>query len=330
VLAPAIVAAMSSQGRVFFLVALAAVVASGVVVIGVLATRSHVPASPKARSGAPPLSLDLGVRNDPETRALRRAETLYTRGDRTQAGAIFGRYRSLEAQVGSALAAWPADTVARLETLAAGHPRSALVALHLGLALYWSGHDAEAVTAWRSAKTTQPDSAYAVHAADLLHPQFAPGLPVFVPSFQPPLRLRVLAPAAQLAALEHAARSGGAHARILYGVALQKLARPLSAERQFAAAARLAPSDPEARVAAAVGLFDKDNPSRAFGRLGPLTRTFPHAQTVRFHLGVLLLWLAEVPQARKELRQARAEAPGSPLGREAALYLAALRSVGTR
>jgi tetratricopeptide (TPR) repeat protein len=321
---------MSPQGRVFFLVALAAVIASGVVVIGVLATRSHLPASPKVRSGAPPIALDLGVRDDPEARALRRAETLYTHGDRAGAGVIFSRYRSLEAQVGSALAAWPADTVTRLETLAAGHTRSALVALHLGLALYWTGHDAEAVKAWRAAKSTQPDSAYAVRAADLLHPQFAPGLPVFAPSFQAPLRLRVLAPAAQVAALARDARGGGAHARILYGVALQKLGRQRSAERQFAAAARQAPSDPEARVAAAVGLFDKDDPARAFSRLGPLVRSFPHAQTVRFHLGMLLLWLAQVSQARQELRQARAEAPGSPLGHEAAVYLAALRSVGTR
>jgi len=321
---------MSARGRIFFLVALAAVVASGVVVIGVLATRSHLPVSPKVRSGAPPVLLDLGVRTDPEAIALRRAETLYTSGGRAQAGAIFGRYRSLEAQVGAALAAWPADTVTKLETLAAAHPRSAVVALHLGLALYWSRHDTEAATVWRAAKRLGPDSSYAVSAGDFLHPQFAPGLPPFLPSFEPPLRLRVLAAPAQLAALARAARGGGVRARILYGAALQKLDRHQSAEREFAAAGREAPNDPEARVAAAVGLFDKDDPSRAFARLGPLVRTFPHAQTVRFHLGELLLWLAQVTQARKELRLARAEAPGSLLGREAAKYLEALGPVGTR
>jgi tetratricopeptide (TPR) repeat protein len=321
---------MSPRGRVFFLVTLAAAVASGIVVIGVLATRSSLPSAPKVRSGAPPVLLDLGVRTDPEARALRRAEVLYSHGGRAQAGAIFGRYRSLEARVGAALAAWPADTVTRLETLASAHPRSAAVALHLGLALYWSGRNAEAATAWRAAKRLQPDTTYAVNAADLLHPQFAPGLPPFVPSFQPPLRVRVLPPPAQLAALARAARGGGARARILYGAALQKLDRQRSAEREFAAAAQETPNDPEARVAAAVGLFDKDDPSRAFAQLGPLTRTFPHAQTVRFHLGELLLWLAQVAQARKELRLARAEAPASPLGREAASYLKALGQVGTR
>ncbi len=82
-------------------------------------------------------------------------------------------------------------------------------------------------------------------------------------------------PARQLAALRRAAARGDAHAKILYGTALQQLGRPLSAERQFAAAARLAPNDPEARVAAAVGLFDKDDPARAFGRLGPLVARLP-------------------------------------------------------
>ena len=113
-------------------------------------------------------------------------------------------------------------------------------------------------------------------------------------------------------------------------MALQRLGRPHSAEAQFAAAARVAPNDPEARAAAAVGLFDKANPSRAFSRLGPLARTFPHAQTVRFHLGLMLLWMAQVSGARQELRQAQAENPGSPLGKEASAYLEALRTVGTR
>jgi predicted Zn-dependent protease len=140
----------------------------------------------------------------------------------------------------------------------------------------------------------------------------------------------VLTPARQVAALEQAARTGGAHAKILYGVALQKLYRPRSAEEQFAAAARESPNDPEARAAAAVGLFEKANPSLAFSRLGPLVRVFPHAQTVRFHLGLLLLWIAEVDRARTELRKALAESPGTPLGHEASAYLQALRQVGTR
>ena len=322
---------MSARSRVFFLVALAAVVASGAVVIGVLATRSDVP-SVKPRKGSPPLALDLGLRSDPEARALRRAQALYKGGKAKDAAAIFGRYRSLEAQVGSALASWPAGTVARLETLAGAHARSSLVALELGLALYWSRKDSEAVASWRAAKRLQPDTPYAIRAGDLLHPQFpVPGLPRFVPSFPLPRRLLNLSFPQQFSALRAAAAAkGDVRAKILYGLALQQLGHPVSAEREFAAAARLAPDDPDARVAAAVGRFDKSNPSAAFSRLGPLVRVFPHAQTVRFHLGVLLLWSAQVRQARIELRQARTEAPNTPLGHEAAAYLAALRSVGTR
>ena len=83
-------------------------------------------------------------------------------------------------------------------------------------------------------------------------------------------------------------------------------------------------------MAAAVGLFDKANPSRAFSRLGPLVHVFPQAQTVRFHLGLLLLWMGQVNQSRAELRQARDEAPKTALGRQAAQYLAVLGKVGTR
>jgi tetratricopeptide (TPR) repeat protein len=320
---------MSARGRVFALVALAAVVTSGVVVVGVLATRGHVPSAPKPRAGRPPITLYSGVRLDPESQALDRGQQLYAHKHIAQAAQIFDRYHSLEAQVAAAIAAWPDGTLARLEELASEHPRNSLVGLHLGLALYWSRRDSEALAAWRAAAQAQPDTPYAVRAADFLHPQYAPGLPRFVPSFPRPLQIRILPPAQQLAALRRAARGGGAHAKLLYGTALQQLGRPVSAQLQFAAAARLAPDDPDARVAAAVGLFDKAKPARAFGTLGPLTRVFPRAQTVRFHLGLLLLWSAQLTEARKQLALARNEAPGTVLGKEAAAFLQKLAGIGT-
>ena len=76
----------------------------------------------KPRSGHPPLSLALGDRADREARELDRAQRLYARKDYSQAAAVFGRYRSLEAQVGSALAAWPSGTIARLENSPGGPP----------------------------------------------------------------------------------------------------------------------------------------------------------------------------------------------------------------
>jgi tetratricopeptide (TPR) repeat protein len=283
----------------------------------------------KPRKGLPSLALDLGVRTDPESRALRQALRLYQARRPKQAGEIFGRYHSLEAEIGAAFADWPAGTLERLRTLAATHPHSSLAALNLGTALYWSREDADALTAWRAAARLQPDTYYAVHANDLLHPRTVPGLPVFVPSFPEPRKLGGLSPPQQLALLRRDAARGGADAKILYGVALQRLYHQRSAERQFAAAAREAPDDPDARVAAAVGRFDKASPTLAFSRLGPLVRVFPHAQTVRFHLGVMLLWLDQLDQARKELQQAHDTNPGSPLGKQASGYLSALRMAGT-
>jgi tetratricopeptide (TPR) repeat protein len=180
---------------------------------------------------------------------------------------------------------------------------------------------------WRRAERLQPDSAYALRADTLLHPNYVPGVPVFVPSF--PARASVTSPST-LQALHDAAARGGVRQKLVYGVVLQQLGHQLSAERAYAQAAALAPNDPDARVAAAVGRFDKDHPERAFSRLGPLVRVFPHAATVRFHLGLLLAWLAQVDAAKQQFRKAYALAPSSSLGREARRFLQRLVGTGTK
>jgi predicted Zn-dependent protease len=116
---------------------------------------------------------------------------------------------------------------------------------------------------------------------------------------------------------------------LLYGTALQRVGRPVSAEREFAAAARMAPDDADAQVAAAVGLFSKADPTRAFGRLGPLTARFPRAATVRFHLGELLLWSRQLGKARNQFRLAVKYEPQSQIGAEAQLFLEKLKGAGT-
>src|SRR5204863_2699065 len=141
-----------------------------------------------------------------------------------------------------------------------------------------------------------------------------------VPSFSVPASISRLSAPRQLAAFARAAQ-GGVRAKLLYGSALQRLGRPVSAEREFAAAARVAPDDAEAQTAAAVGLFSKARPALAFSRLGPLAPRFPRSQTVRFHLGELLLWIGQLDKARQELRLARREGPSTPLGRTAAEFL---------
>jgi tetratricopeptide (TPR) repeat protein len=318
---------MSPRTRVALVVAvLAAAAAGGTVAATVLiwGGDSHAARQVGLRPGAPPFLLDeLGVRNDPEAERLRRAERAYTRGDRAAAARLLAGDQSLDARVGAALARWPRGTITDLDGLARAHPRSAFVRLHLGLAFAWARRGAEARQAWRAAERVGPDSPSAVRAESLLHPEFAPGLPVFVPTFNPASNFPD-SPQAQLALLARGARRPDWRGKILYGVALQRLERPVSAERQYAAAARLAPNEPEARVAAAVGLFDKERPSLAFSRLGPLAKTFPRAQTVRFHLGLLLLWIGQVRTAKQELRLARAEGPKTLLGSQAAALLARL------
>jgi len=312
---------------VYAVVAAVCVAAGGTAAGVVLATGGGKAEGKHVLTGNPPLELDLGVRQDPEAVALRNGQRLYLSGKLEQAAAIFGRHSSLQARVGAAMAGLPQSRVERLSAEARRHPSSAVVPLNLGLALLWAGDEKEALAAWRDAKRVEPDSSSAVRADDFLHPGFNRGLPTFVPSFGPPPGLVRRRPDRQLAILARAAGRRDVRSKLLYGIALQRLGRPISAKRVFAQAAAIAPDDPDARVAAAVGRFDKEHPERAFSRLGPLTRRFPHATTVRFHLGLLLLWMGQVSPGKRQLRLARAEDPGSPLGREAALFLRRLENV---
>ena len=207
--------------------------------------------------------------------------------------------------VRDALKAWPSGTARRLRIVAEQHPRNALVRFELGLALALGGQPDAARQAWRGAERVQPDSPSAVRAADALHPEAPPGKPPFVASFT---------------------RPRGATERLLErGIAFQAALRPVSAERLFAEAAARDPGSAEAQVAAAVGRYDKDHPERAFSQLGPLARSFPRAQTVRFHLGLLLIYLRLFPQARKELRLAIADGLKTHLATQARVLLNASR-----
>lgn len=325
---------MGPRGRVLATVVIAAAVAATatVAVAALMSDEDGRGAGP--RPGVPPLALDLGVRTDREAVALRQAERLYAAKRRDEAGRIFARYDSPQAQVGAALSAWPDGSLDRLERLAAQHPRDSFVQLNLGIGRLWAGQDAGALMAWRTAARVEPDSPSAVRADDLLHPDFPRGRPFFVPNFRPPAALASMPPPKQLSFLAARARNGGVESKLLYGLALQRLGRPVSARREYDAAVALEPGNADARVAAAVARFEKGRPSAAFSRLGPLTQRFPRAQSVRFHLGMMLLWLARVQpgsveEGKAQLQRARALAPRSRLGREATTLLDSLEVVGT-
>jgi tetratricopeptide (TPR) repeat protein len=317
---------VSPRTRILAIAGAAALVAASVAVGVAVVTKGDGEAL-EIREGHPPLVFDLGVRTDAEATALRRGQRLYSDGDEAEAARVFARFTSPQAEIGEAFAAWP-GSLARVEELGAQYPRSAVVLFHLGLARFWVGRTSEAFAAWRAALREDPDSASAVRAEDFLHPQAAPGRPFFVPGFSVPKGLAMLPPATQLQQLRRAARGRDVNAKLLYGVALQRLGRPLSAERQYAAAAALDPANAEAQVAAAVGRYRKDAPERAFSRLGPLTRKFPREATVRFHLGLLLLWLDRVDEAKQQLGLARTLQPVSPLAKESSRLLARLKGVG--
>jgi tetratricopeptide (TPR) repeat protein len=320
---------VSPRRRIVLLVGLAAVASVALVATAVVSSdggSATKAGTPESRPGRPPLSLALGFRADREARDLERGAELYGQGNGHAAAALFARHDSLEAKIGAAFASWPNGTFDRMEQLAKLYPEVAVVQLHLGLARLWAQRG-DPTEAWRAAIEAEPDTPYAVLAGNVLHPKLPRGLPTFVPSFSAPAEITRLAPARQLDALRRRAqrRGDGVRDRLLYGVGLQRVGRPVSAGDVFEEAARQAPDDVEAQVAAAVGLFDKAAPARAFGRLGPLTRRFPDEPTVRFHLGVLLLWTARIEAAERQFRLASRTKPGSPLAREAARYLETIR-----
>jgi tetratricopeptide (TPR) repeat protein len=317
---------VTARTRIIGLVALASAAAVAVVAVAVVSAgdgSGEAATEAKPRPGRPPLSLALGFREDAEARDLGRAAELYARGELHAAGALFARHDSLEAKVGLALTGWP-EGYDRIEQLAKLYPESAVVQLHLGLARLWAGRG-DPVAAWRAVGESAPDTPYAVLAGNLLFPRLPRGLPTFVPSFPASREISGLPPSRQLGALRARAARGEMRDLLLYGVGLQRVGRPLSAREAFARAARSAPGEVEASVAAAVGRFDKERPADAFGRLGPLTRRFPGEPTVRFHLGLLLLWTGRIDEAERQFRLASRTRAGSPLAREAERYLDTIR-----
>jgi tetratricopeptide (TPR) repeat protein len=188
------------------------------------------------------------------------------------------------------------EDVPAFETLARDHPRDAVVQFNYGTLLYCKGYLPDATAAFQQAKKVGRDTYYEVEADWLLHPQFfGPGYPIFEVTHPDSLLER--------------------------GIVLQREFHQHSAEKVYLQAAKLHPNDPDAQVAAAVGRFDEDDLSAAFSHLGPLVTRFPHSQTVRYHLGLLLSWTGQRAQAIKEFTLAVQLGPRTAIGHEAAAFL---------
>jgi tetratricopeptide (TPR) repeat protein len=215
--------------------------------------------------------------------------------------------KSLPGPVGAeilrALANWPHGSLASLERLGQQHPKSPLVQLYRGIGLLWAGYTNEAETALERTKKLGRDTPWEIAADNILHPQYFGGYPIFTPIR--PNRL-----------LERGSR-------------LQAQGHQHSAERLYLRAAKLAPHDDEAQVAAAVGRFDKDDLGAAFSHLGPLTLRFPRSQIVPFYLGLMLAWTNEREEALVQFRKAYELGPTTELGRGAKAFVERVGVGGT-
>ncbi|MEZ5099117.1 MAG: hypothetical protein R3C15_04815 [Thermoleophilia bacterium] len=324
---------MSPRLRVLVVVAVCVIAAAGAAVAVAFNGRGPGGQAEGPREGNPPLALDVAL-DDPRTaRALVEAERLYNDGRLEDAriafDAILVRQPDLlEARVGDAVARWPAGTVARLRGLLDTSPESALVRLHLGLALFWERQDGQAVESWQAALEVEPDSPAALRAENLLHPDMPLFRPIFVPDLDLPAEAQGKPLGEQLGILERrATASDSADDWLIYGTALQRASRPISAEEAFGRAVGADPARVDAQVARIVAQFTKDDPSASFSQLGPLAGQHPDEPVIRYHLGLMLLWLRQVTQAETELEQARDAAPGTFYAQQAQTLLDRLRQV---
>jgi hypothetical protein len=237
-----------------------------------------------------------------------------THQDPAQPRATCGRIRPLiwpgvpttsASALRAAFAEGPKRAALTLESLAQERPADAVLQFNTAAALVCAGYPAEATRAFHLAKKAGRNTYYEVQSDLLLHPQFfgKAGYPPFEYTGHDPL--------------------------LVQGQIQQRAYHQHSAERLWARDANLHPQSDEAQVAAAVGRFDMDNLSASFSRLGPLVRRFPRSQTVRFHLGLLLVWTGQGSQAVKELRLARSLGPRTRLGQDASRLLGGLVTGGT-
>jgi tetratricopeptide (TPR) repeat protein len=217
--------------------------------------------------------------------------------------------RSQEVSAVRQALAKPALQAAReLEPVEQRAPKDPVVQFNYGVVLFCSGYLNEASQAFRAAKTSGRDTYYEMRADEILHPRFFAPEDGLYPLFEPVGKLPLL----------------------LRGLQLQRQGHQHSAERVYARAARQSPKLAEAQVAAAVARFDEDDLSASFSRLGPLVTRFPHSQSVRYHLGLLLAWTGQREQAVTEFRLARSLGPETTLGKQSSTFLRGLVASGTK
>ncbi len=317
------------------LVSAAAVLAVGVVSAAALLQREDAGgATPTVAfvPEAPALELAVIDRDDKLARGLRAAERQYEEDDALGARVAFQKILetnpdSIEAQIGDAVTAWPDQTEEQLLAIVDAYPDSAVARLNYGLALLARGDPNAARKQWAEAEMREPDTPAALSAEDLLNPHSPPGRPVFLVEDVPVAISKLPLKKRTETVRRNAEESGTVDDWILYGSALETMGHRDSARAAYATAVETDPESLEAQVATAVASFDKDDPSPAFSKLGPLAAANPNSALIRFHLGLMLLWLPDLDEARDQLERAQAADQEGFYGKQAARVLARLADI---
>ncbi len=310
-------------------VAVAGALVVAAAVLGALALRDPPPAAaPRSSaplSGSPPLVLDLPAKPTGGLADLAAIARNMRAGRRAQAEAALARARlalgagDLRVQVAGAMLRYrPGEvetSIGVLRALASNDDRAPVPALHLGLALLWSGQRAEATAMLEQARLIDADGFYGRTADDVLHPTYRSGYPLWLRS-QPVNGS--LAETRARAEAEPRSRD----AQLDYAYSLQFTSRTRArvvAERALSIDA----ADVDAQVAVIVLGFDKDQPAQAVGRLAQLMRSLAGAPSPRFHFGELLSWIGREAEAKEQYQQASELDPSGLIGRFARSVLAA-------
>ena len=231
--------------------------------------------------------------------------TLATRQTPTQPEPIAGKppiptrlVTPAAAQIRAAYKTWPKGTLEKMLLLSRQYQGDPEVQFTFGVALLWGGYGNEAGATLERAKKLGRDTQIEVNADSLLHPNYFPGDPPFRPATADKL--------------------------LTQGALLQAQGKRHSAAAIWSKAAAAEPTNPDAQVAAAIGLWDKDNITPAFSHLGPLTKKFPQSQVVRFYIGLLLVWTGQRDPAIAQFKKAVALGPKTDLGTQSQAFVTKL------
>ena len=287
--------------------------------------RNDAATASKPRPGRPPLSLALGFRTDAEARDLAQGQALYAHGRRRLPLAL--RQARLAGGEGRARLRPVARRVARPRSSSSrssipGSRSCSSISVLRACGRTRAIPSRPGVRRSRRSRTRRTRSSRATSCTPISR---AASRRSSRPSARP-RPSRACRPRGSSRRSGHHAERGGLREQLLYGVGLQRVGRPVSAARVFDRAAR---SLPERRRGTGRSRCRPVRQGRARARVRaprPAHPRLPRGRsTVRFHLGVLLLWTGRIDWPSTSSGSPRHAQPGSPLAREAERYLETIR-----